>query len=970
MLPLLQSLLKSTTSSCSSRKYRRRCHSHHGNMQVQVLEDRMLLSGIFTAEDIVVRTGDAAPGVSGNDGEFDQFRRSGSVINDSGEVLYYSTSITDTENASWTGLFKTTSSGTSLIARTNQDIPQIAGAKFNKPGAGNGIFGPHILPFNENGQAVFLSFNNSTTLMDSGYFVGSGTVNSLGLIAEEGGNAPASSGSNAKFGPIDGNREAAINNSGQIAFSQTLDGTDNGLLDNTGIFRGNASGNITEIVQEGQTIPGASGGTFTSFGNPSINDAGQVAFIGFNNNTDNLIGIYVSDGTTLRTVAQEESTFNTAGNKFSNQLGGRNFGVSINRNGDVGFKSGISDSSGTIISSGVFVRRGNGTIREVVRTSENIGGGEIYFNNSGRHVVINNFGDVAFMGQARRTDNGMQTYALFRGDSNGDLKQIVRVEQTVPAGDATIKWIRKFALNNSGQMAFTTTLDIDGDTGTQTRKALFFYDNVKGLTEIVRVGDIINGLSISSFSFAGNSTGNSIYLTSNRDGLNNKGQVTFSYVLEDGSQGVAVVSVVDRTISVSSITGFEDGNWWVSSQKDGDWQTSFWGQFPASTLKASVTGDFNGDGVDDVAGWATDGNWYLGIAQSDGTLAVSQWNGWIANDATEVNVGDFNGDGLDDLVARDSGGFWWVAESQGNTFTTKTWTKWKAAANWQDIRVGDFNNDGRDDIIGRARSGQLTVGLSNGTKFTNSKWGQWSKAVTWQDVSVGDFNGDGRTDITGRANSGIWRTSLSLGNSFKTRSWKKWTTSGNWNDVVVGDFDGDGRDDIAGRRDSNKWWIGISKGNRFLTKFWGKWNVAQNWNDVVVADFNADGKDDLAARNDAGQWNNLISQGSNFLNEAGPQWNSALNWTSVFSGRYIGPEAPATPPPAASPAFASESINKSEVDSGYTSRWVSPQESKNSETQSKPEQQSAPGRSDEEKSNTENFEVFGSAALLDLLHAV
>jgi len=423
------------------------------------------------------------------------------------------------------------------------------------------------------------------------------------------------------------------------------------------------------------------------------------------------------------------------------------------------------------------------------------------------------------------------------------------------------------------------------------------------------------------------------------------------------------------------ISGFEDGNWWVSTQNGGTWQTSVWGQFPVSTLKASVSGDFNGDGLDDVAGWANDGNWYLGLGQSNGSLAVSQWNGWVGNDATEVNVGDFNGDGLDDLVVRDSGGFWSVAESQGNTFTTQTWGKWNANSNWKDIKVGDFNNDGKDDIIGRAQSGQLTVGLSNGTKFNSSKWGQWSKAVTWQDVSVGDFNGDGRADITGRANSGIWRTSLSQGNTFVTTSWKKWTTNGNWNDVVVGDFDGDGRDDIAGRRDSNKWWIGISKGTSFRTAFWGKWDVAENWSDVVVADFNADGYDDISARNSVGQWDNLISQGSSFLNELGPVWNSALNWTSVFAGSYIGPVTSASPPaaPAAFAVGGSSSSPASGSQAGPSLVYEADDSSGDQTTNQKETpkaKQSAPAASPASDSSDSLEELFGDSDMLDLLYQV
>ncbi len=468
---------------------------------------------------------------------------------------------------------------------------------------------------------------------------------------------------------------------------------------------------------------------------------------------------------------------------------------------------------------------------------------------------------------------------------------------------------------------------------------------------------------------------------------------TYDVIIYGGQLGTDTFAANDVVVSgenvkvdfdVSSLTplmpsvgiaGFENGNWWLSSLDGGNWQTSYWGQFPVSTMKATVSGDFNGDGLNDVAGWATDGNLYLGLGQSNGSLLVSLWNGWASNDATEVFVGDFNGDGLDDLVARDLAGFWWVAQSQGNTFTTQTWGKWNANSNWKDIKVGDFNNDGRDDIVGRAQSGQLTVGLSNGTAFSSSKWGQWSKSVTWQDVSIGDFNGDGRADITGRANSGIWRTSLSQGNSFATTSWGKWASFGNWNDVVVGDFNGDGKSDIAGRRDSDKWWVGISRTTFFKTTYWGKWDIAETWSDVVVGDFNADGSDDLSGRNSLGQWDNLISQGSSFLNTMGPQWNSTLNWSAVFAGSYIGPVTPVQPP-SAGPAAPGSGASSSPAAGSLAapSLVYQPTNSPSGQTTSQKDtpkvNQTAPAASAAPDLSDSVEELFGDASLLDLLYQI
>ena len=62
-----------------------------------------------------------------------------------------------------------------------------------------------------------------------------------------------------------------------------------------------------------------------------------------------------------------------------------------------------------------------------------------------------------------------------------------------------------------------------------------------GLKEIVQAGDELDGSTISEIYFAGNDSNNA--LENNGDGLNNNGQVAFSFELENGNQGVAVVEV-------------------------------------------------------------------------------------------------------------------------------------------------------------------------------------------------------------------------------------------------------------------------------------------------------------------------------------------------------------------------------------------------------------------------------------------
>ncbi|MFK7777170.1 MAG: hypothetical protein QM501_03460 [Gimesia sp.] len=543
-------------------------------MQIQSLEDRVLLTGYFTSDDIVVQTGDAAPTVEAGEtnGTFNGFSW-GPIINESGQALFQA-GINNSLNPNDAGLFYTSSTGqVTMVARGKQSIPAIPGGTLDT-GISFNTVSSIPLPFNDHGQAVFLDHFSGDSILhteNAGIFIGT-SGEEPSMVVREGSDAPgAMNGStNGKFGEKRSNY-VTINNSAQIAFLTLLLDTDNGNTDNDVIFGTDTNGTLFQIVREGQSIPGASAGTFTSFNDPSINDAGQVAFMGFNNNNDLLDGIYVSNGNgaQLRVIAQEGDVFNSI-NEFFVDIKSTSH---INAVGDVAFKSSVEDGFTGVRPVSVFVRSENGTLREVVRRDDILSNGETYLNN-GNSIVLNNKGDVAFLG-------GSNANRLYRGDADaserGDIKEIARVGQTVPASDLVFKTLRKFALNDSRQIAFTATI-WDGTESKSEREALFFYDDVYGLIEIVRAGDEVGGFPVSYINFAGND--HQAFLPSNGDGLNNNGQVTFSYQLENGNQGVAIVDFSER-IDVRVVTSSTnvDLNGETSSLPDNQNLISEWSSY-------------------------------------------------------------------------------------------------------------------------------------------------------------------------------------------------------------------------------------------------------------------------------------------------------------------------------------------------------------------------------------------------------
>ena len=273
-----------------------------------------------------------------------------------------------------------------------------------------------------------------------------------------------------------------------------------------------------------------------------------------------------------------------------------------------------------------------------------------------------------------------------------------------------------------------------------------------------------------------------------------------------------------------------------------------------------VTGDFNGDGITDIAARnQNDGTWWVSLANAGGIhQTATQWGSWTtANAWSDVQVADFDKDGKADIAGRAANGDWNVSLSTGSALRANSvWGNWATSTTWSNVSTADFNRDGRADIAGRNTEGQWVVSISTGTTpandaFSTSVWTNWSTTTTWVDVQVGDLNGDGRADIIGRSAIGQWWVNRSTGTSFGAALYYgNWSTSTTWRDVRVGDFNGDGRDDIVGRSSIGQLWLSEVSTTGFSTRFFGTWSgPQQKWIDVTVGDFNEDGHADLVAQN-------------------------------------------------------------------------------------------------------------------------
>jgi len=243
-----------------------------------------------------------------------------------------------------------------------------------------------------------------------------------------------------------------------------------------------------------------------------------------------------------------------------------------------------------------------------------------------------------------------------------------------------------------------------------------------------------------------------------------------------------------------------------------------------------AAGDFNGDGRDDVVlfrqgafpGEDPDVRGDVYVALSTGTSfdMPRVWHTTFSDGWWKPMTGDFNGDGKDDIVtfvrsAIDGSrpGNVQVALSTGSSFgSLRTWHR-RFAPGAEAPAIGDVNGDGKDDIVSFVRDTQSGAGRGD-VYVALSTGGAFSPAGKWHDFfsignevpAVGDVNGDGRDDIitfvgydarSGGGHGPVW-VALST-------EYLRFGSSSVWHErfatdqdiPLVADFTGDGRDDIA-----------------------------------------------------------------------------------------------------------------------------------------------------------------------------
>ena len=449
---------------------------------------------------------------------------SGAVINGNGQIVFAGLTL----GSSQSRLFSFDGSSLSQLVNAGEAPPDNNGTywEFDQP------------VINSIGQVAFRSYLTGTTGGgDAGIFIADG-INPVIQIVREDEPAPGGNGG-LLYVLLNGIQIPGFNDNGQVAFVADINLEDGGSnFDERGVFRGDGI-SLIKIAREGEPAPNGDG-EFSGFATAgaAINTHGQVAFTGvLANASGGNRGIFAGDGNSIWTLVRVGELAPAGDGVYT--FAGALFGQVFNDLGQVAYEGRVEGTQGNPDYWGIFRSDGVDPV-EIVREGNPSPDGNGIFDPFGfEDPGINNRGQVVFEARLDNTSGGFNDdlgIFLYDGDA---LHQIVREDDPVPNGNGNFLNFSSILISDFGQIVFQADLK-NTSLGSANDRALFLWDPVDGLRELVREGDPFMGSLIAGIVFSNGSP----FMGDEAVGINHSGQVAIAYSVQDGRTGYALIRFV------------------------------------------------------------------------------------------------------------------------------------------------------------------------------------------------------------------------------------------------------------------------------------------------------------------------------------------------------------------------------------------------------------------------------------------
>ena len=496
-------------------------------------------------------------------------------------------------------------------------------------------------------------------------------------------------------------------------------------------------------------------------------------------------------------------------------------------------------------------------------------------------------GGTDLLGSGQLTANGTAHLNVVLGLGTHQVKAVFTGTRSASASSSVSQTVTVTGVNPS-----VASLTATGGPSAYKLVASFSSTGTHVPTGTVSIQDASNKNAVITTATLGGGTTQSSWLSSQ---LASTGSLPSALVTADfNSDGIPDIAISNlNPVGGTYVLTIYLGN------GDGSFQTVLPSRETGASPAALVAGDFNNDGLTDLAvANSVSNNVTILLGNGDGTFHVAVTAPATGVGPSAIVSADFNSDGNADLAVTNQsdntvvillgdgkGGFAEPAATRPVTGYFPT-----AAA------TGDFNGDGRMDLaVANYFADNMTILLGNG----DGTFSVGASPVTgvypdW--VAIGDFNADGKLDL---AITNQYQATLTilLGDGkggFAAPAAPGYLppiTGSAPSSVSVGDIDGDGAADL----------VVTNQGGSSITLFMGKGDgtfiTGQTLStgsgsaprSAAIKDFNGDGYPDIAAA-DSGLNQVKIFRRARYVdgNRGRNEPDHSGRWRPQYCGRLCG----------------------------------------------------------------------------------